>query len=189
MTKFILHGGRIREDNLNNQQFFKEIVEATDEPVKLLLVNFARQKENQHPVFLRDKRRFIKENPGKNIIFSLASPNSKILATQLKETDSIYVTGGRHYHQVKKTISKVRNLKKLLENKTIAGSSAGAYLLAKYSYYTGLGGIIEGLGLVPVKVVGHYSQEKKKFRQILKEYKQDLKIHPLKEGEFIIIKS
>jgi len=47
----------------------------------------------------------------------------------------------------------------MLEGKTIAGSSAGAYVIGKYSAFhddESGGKIRKGLGLLPLRVVTHY---------------------------------
>jgi hypothetical protein len=47
----------------------------------------------------------------------------------------------------------------MLEDKTIAGSSAGAYVIGKFSAFhddESGGKVREGLGLLPLRVVAHY---------------------------------
>jgi len=47
-------------------------------------------------------------------------------------------------------------LKPLLEGKTVAGSSAGAYALARFGASHDEAEVREGLGLVPIRIVCHY---------------------------------
>ena len=59
-------------------------------------------------------------------------------------------------------LKKYPNLKEVLRNKTIAGSSAGAYAIGRYSPFhddNSGGEVREGLGLLPLRVVCHYESE------------------------------
>jgi len=56
-------------------------------------------------------------------------------------------------------LRKYESLKENLQGKTVAGSSAGAYAIGKYSAFhddESGGKVREGLGLLPVRVVCHY---------------------------------
>lgn len=54
------------------------------------------------------------------------------------------------------------DFKKAFTGKTVAGESAGANCLSTFCYSKSGGGIIKGLGLVPVKMIPHYNNEHKK---------------------------
>ncbi len=58
-------------------------------------------------------------------------------------------------------LKKFPNLKELFKGKIIAGESAGAYVLSAFFFSKSAGGIFEGTGLVPVKIICHYIGENK----------------------------
>ncbi len=77
---------------------------------------------------------------------------------QINWADVVYLcgsSGGGATERLFKVLSKVDDLRKKFDGKTIAGESAGANCLAKYCYSRS-SGVIEGLGLVPVKLIAHY---------------------------------
>jgi hypothetical protein len=83
---------------------------------------------------------------------------------------------------------------KYLDGKTVAGTSAGGDAIAKYYSVLKTSRVGDGLGLLPIKFIPHwksnYSDDE--VRDIdweaelnkLREYKEDLPIYTLAEGEF-----
>jgi len=81
-----------------------------------------------------------------------------------------------------------------LDGKVVAGTSAGAEILSKYSYNLDTSELSENLGLLPIKFIPHWqsdykdiknnSVDWKKVYHELKNYKEDLEIVTLREGEF-----
>jgi peptidase E len=61
--------------------------------------------------------------------------------------------------------------KELFKGKIIAGESAGTYALSSWFHSEKAGGTFEGLGIVPVKTICHYTEERKDF---LKDCSNDL---------------
>jgi hypothetical protein len=81
-----------------------------------------------------------------------------------------------------------------LKGKTLAGSSAGADLIAKYFYDLDYLEFGKGLGLLPVKTLVHYGSDYnapninwESVYKNLKAYKEDLEILKLPEGGFEVI--
>ncbi len=155
MTTFILHGGATRQDTDGNRKFFAELVRGgVAQPVKILLVFFAAEEKRWQELFEDGKRRFADASPGIKKEFTLAQPG--MFAQQVRNADVIYVHGGttRRLKEVLATIPNL-NLSQLLDGKVYGGSSAGANILAKYSYSSTYADLEEGLGLLPIKVIPH----------------------------------
>ncbi|MEO6508631.1 MAG: hypothetical protein ABIO02_01640, partial [Patescibacteria group bacterium] len=85
------------------------------------------------------------------------------------------------------TLSKIPDFKELIENKVVVGSSAGAYVLSKYFYSNGLKQIYNGMGILPIKVIAHYSRELEGVYNEIEEYKEELPVYTLPETEYTVI--
>ena len=186
MTKFILHGGYTSTPSIHNTNFFKEMVKGLSEPVKILNVYFAAQKEKWQELFEDDKKKFTEFNPGIQMEFIMASDDMDTLIGQIKSTDVVYIRGGREL-LVYEIFKKIENLKELFDGKVVGGSSAGAYVLSKYFYSNNRDEIMEGTGVLPVKCFAHYSDEKADNLQMLKEYGEELEIYTIPDTEFVVI--
>lgn len=185
MTKYILHGGESGENCENNRNFFREIIEGFAEPVNILIVQFAREEEKWPERFEREKGKF--DFLDQKIDFTIADSAPEVFRTQTEKADAIYFIGGSN-RLLREKIRNIKNLGRLFQDKTVAGSSAGAIMLSKYSYNTDDMHIEEGLGILPIKVFVHYSDAKfKDALEELKNYKEDLEIKIIPETEFIVI--
>lgn len=92
------------------------------------------------------------------------------------------------------TLNRIPDWTRYIEGKTIAGTSAGADMLAKYAYGLDRLVVLDCLGILPLKFIPHWQSDYNapninwhKAYQELKEYKEDLEIVTLKEGEFKVI--
>jgi len=187
MTKYILHGGNVSTPSIHNTNFYKEMVRSLSQPVKILAVYFAVQKDKWQELLEDDKEKFFRFNPGIKMEFTIASDNIDVFTDQIKSVDTIYIRGGAKL-LVYEIFKKIDNLSKLFENKIVAGSSAGAYMLSKYFYSNDEDIIMEGTGILPIKCFVHYSDEKADKLKTLKEYGEDLKIYTIPDTEFVIIR-
>lgn len=151
-TKFILHGGYNNHDNEINQRFYQECLKDLPGECTVLLVYFARYGTWGLENIEKDKQDFIKNNPDKKINFIIATEED--LEKQIKQANVVYLDGGKTF-QLLKTLKQFKNLRKWFKGKTIIGSSAGAYALSVYFYSETEGGLSEGLGYVPVKIICH----------------------------------
>lgn len=153
MTKYILHGGFERQENELNRSFYRELVIDLPDKATLLLVYFASEYDEHEEAYKEQVKR-ITEIINKPINFELAT--ERTFLEQVSRADAVHFRGGH----TPKLLSKLQNypeLKSLLtKKKTVSGSSAGAYALAKYGPGHSSKGIREGLGLVPVRVVCHF---------------------------------
>ncbi|MCA9360397.1 Type 1 glutamine amidotransferase-like domain-containing protein [Candidatus Nomurabacteria bacterium] len=149
MTKFILHGGYTRQ---NSDSFFQELINDTPNMGKILSVYFACEIDAEIK-FLEEVEKIKRLSDGREIYIDMA--NESNFVEQLKESDVVYIRGG-NTELLKSKLAKYSEFSELIKGKTVAGSSAGAYVLSKYYYANSLDEVREGLGLVPVRVVCHY---------------------------------
>ena len=171
MTKYILHGGYTRENNPDNDGFFREMTSGFGKNVKILLNYFARPESELESILAEDKHKFIKNSENGNLEFEVAVPEK--LSEQLERTDLMYMRGGQTDLLINK-LSLTDNLKKQFANKTIAGSSAGAYALSKYYSGNDTKKVSDGLGILNLKIYCHYEKYDKDVISQLQSYKENL---------------
>tara|TARA_B100000745_G_scaffold242943_1_gene165243 strand:- start:13760 stop:14335 length:576 start_codon:yes stop_codon:yes gene_type:complete len=183
-TKFILHGGFTSTQNELNRSFFKELTKDVPEDGTVLLIFFSRKDEELERLFAEDKKNVLDQAGGKKLNVVLATEEDFI--NQVKQADALYMRGG----ETDKLLAKLRQFpefKNLINGKTVAGSSAGAYVIGQYSAGHSVTHIREGLGLAPLRVVCHYQSSdlppSKESLSILKETAQDLELVLLKNFE------
>jgi peptidase E len=155
MTKYILHGGYPSTDNELNRTFYEEIARDVPNTGTILLCYFASKDKDNSRRFEEDSQRIKEQSHDKNLKFIQADEEDFI--DQLRQSDALYMRGGST-PKLLGVLSKYGNLKDKLDGKTVAGSSAGAYVIGKYSAFHDdeLGGKVrEGLGLLPLRVVTH----------------------------------
>jgi len=167
MTKFILHGGDTSDKNSDNNYFFRELVNGLADKITILLCYFSSEKSEWEMKSKQDITRITKLNPKKKLTFLTA--DSRKLKVQLAKSDVFYMRGG-DTQMLLETLQKTPNFKNILDNKTIAGSSAGAYALAKYFYSISRKQVFEGLGFLNVQCTCHFTPENKKAIESLKKH-------------------
>lgn len=191
MTKYILHGGATRLPSENNNNFFKEIVKDLPNPASILLIYFARDEKDWNDLFSQEEKNFVNADPSKQVYLTLADKNIETLVNDIKNSDAIYIRGGSTPKLIE-VMRKINNLAELFKNKTVAGSSAGAYLLAKYWYSKDRDDgkeFGEGLGILPLKVFCHFSQGDESILKRLEQHGENLKIYAIEETKFEVIKA
>lgn len=185
MTKYILHGGFTGKDNELNRTFFEEIGRDTPDGGTVLLVYFASKLEDSPNKFEKDRERIAKQSHGKNLNFVLADKERFI--EQLKQADAVYIRGG-NTEKLLATLRSYPDLRPLVQGKTVAGSSAGAYALSKLSVSHDGKKLCEGLGILPLRVVCHYeSQELPPYPgsvEFLEETAKELELIKFKDHEW-----
>ena len=195
MTKFILIGGYPYKAKDGGKSMCQEAVDGIKNPVKILLCLYARPKDEWPELFEKNKDFFERNLPNRKLIFTTANENE--LVSQIKDADILNINGGD-------TTDLIAGLKKnpgwqnALTNKVVMGSSAGCDILSKYNYdiETFKCTRIEGSGLVPVKTIVHFESEEYKLPiswqeavQKLKDFKENLPIWLLREGEYKVYES
>lgn len=154
-TKYILHGGFTRIDNDLNRIFFNELVKDVHKNSNVLMCFFATE-DDKTDVFFELSEKIQKQSTKNDFSFTLADKDKFI--DQLKKADVIYFHGG-HTRILLNELIKYRDLKQYLSNKIVAGSSAGAYALAKFCAAHDEEHMREGLGFLPLRVVCHYQSK------------------------------
>lgn len=194
MTKYFLHGGMAGVPCENNEKFIEEIINSVESPVRILLVFFAAEKARWSQLEEGHKQRFLAKANGKKIEFKISIEQTDQFVEQIKWCNVVYIRGGSTL-TLQKYLKKTPNFKDLIKNKTVAGSSAGALVFAKYYYDQDYDKIFEGLGYLHVKMITHYlcageyavTSGKDKLK-ILEDYKEKLPVYAIRETEFVIIK-
>lgn len=192
MIKYILVGGYVHKAKDEGKAFCEELIKGINKkPVKILDCMFARKKEDWQESIDRDNIFFSKFI--KDFELELADPDKFI--QQVKNSDVIYLRGG-YTSPLMESLSKDMNWIKELDGKVLAGTSAGADVIAKYYTVLKTHRVGDGLGLLPVKFIPHWKSDYSddEVRDInwdeelekLKSYKEDLPMYTLTEGEFVV---
>jgi len=153
MTKYILHGGFTRRDNELNRAFYTEFARDIPDGATVLLVYFASREDDNSAKFKEDTENIQKHAEGKKFTFLMAT--EKDLLEQITQAAAVLFHGGST-SKLLRILRTYPDLKPLLESKTVVGSSAGAYALARYGSSHSEEVVREGLGFVPLRVVCHY---------------------------------
>ncbi|OGG69897.1 hypothetical protein A3I99_00850 [Candidatus Kaiserbacteria bacterium RIFCSPLOWO2_02_FULL_45_11b] len=153
MTKYILHGGFTKIDNDSNRTFFRELVLDVPDGGSILMVHFASRNENPMQDFDIMKSKIRAEAANKNLNFVYATKEDFV--TQIKAADAVYISGGST-NKLLEVLRSYEVLQPLLEGKTVAGSSAGAYAIAKLGASHSEDVMREGMGWAPLRVICHY---------------------------------
>jgi len=177
-TKFILHGGYSGRTNPENDIFFKEILKDTPEQVNVLLVYFAKEQIKYERMVNEDTLQFKGNGKDKKFNFEIATIEN--FSGQIKKADIIYLHGGETL-KLLETLKGYPDLAESLTGKIVVGESAGAYVLSTCFYSKTEGGLLKGLGFVPVKTICHYIGENK---EKLNECPKELETLLLKDYQF-----
>jgi len=186
MTKYILHGGATSALDVENKIFFNAIAKDFKSDSTILLIYFSRKKEDYEQSFEQDKMMFLDNSDNKKVNFIVASEENFI--EELKKADAVYMRGGDTL-QLLNTLKKYTEFTDLIQTKkVVAGSSAGAYVLVKFFFSNSKNDIYEGLGILPIKMICHYKEEKhKNIVEKLEETGEDLEIVKLRDFESRIL--
>ena len=190
MVKYILIGGYLHKAVDGGKAFCEELVKDFDKkPIRILDCMFARKPEFWQETLEKDQNFFSKFIT--DFELELADPDN--FTEQVKNSDVIFLRGG-YTSPLIDLLSKDPSWMKELDGKVLAGSSAGGDAIAKYYCVLKTHRVGDGLGLLPVKFIPHwksdYSDEEvsdinwDEELQKLKEYKEELPIYTVHEGEF-----
>ena len=189
-TKYILVGGYVNKASDGGKAFYDELVKGFDKkPVKILDCMFARYEKDWPETFAKDQELFSKYI--KDFELKLASVENFI--EEVKESDVIFLRGG-YTTMLMDFLNKDKSWINYLDGKVVAGTSAGGEVIAKYYHILKSNKKGDGFGFVPIKFIPHWKSdffdgEKQnldydKILEELKDYKEDVEIIVLKEGEF-----
>jgi len=179
-TRFILHGGfNPNMEKQENDLFFSEMLSIAPEHSTILLVYFAKETEKWNRYKQDDVEQFERNKDGRDLDFIVADKN--IFKEQIKAADIIYFRGGKTISMLE-ALKEFPNLGELLRGKTVGADSAGTNALSSVFFSSSLG-IKEGMGVVPVKVICHGTEENKNK---LNKVRSDLETVFLREYQFKI---
>ncbi len=190
MVKYILNSGGIRNNMEGGKRFFTEAVKGFSDTPRVLICLFAYPREHWEEKYNEIKN--LSLYPTNTIpVFNLAFPDK--FEEQINNSDIIYIYGGDD-HLIKYWLSKF-NLPKIWEGKVVVTNSSSSQVLSKYAWTCDWRECIDGLGILPIKFISHYKSnyghddsrgliDWDKAYEELKNYKEDLPIYALKEGEF-----
>lgn len=191
MTKYILVGGYIHKAQDGGKAFCEEIVkDFTHKPVKILDCIFARPRDAWEETLKKDELFFSQYVA--DFTFEMADPDK--FTEQVENSDVIFFQGGVP-HQLMSILSRNEGWGKKLTDKVVAGTSGGADTLCRYYGVGKTLNIGKGLNLLPIKFIPHWKSDYGQGLEIdwdnllknLQNYKEDLEIITLAEGEFKIM--
>lgn len=168
-----------------NDAFFKELTEGLNDADKVLFIGFARRDEaNRNEVYERDKKLILAQTKKDIEVVNATYDN---LIEQATEAKVIFITGGET-PQLVEDIWLYPNFFKAIKDKVVAGSSAGACLFSAYYFFSEEKGVLEGLGILPIRLMVHYGNAEynatEENVQLLKAYPEDLELVTLQECEW-----
>lgn len=192
MIKYILNSGGIRNNPEGGKKFFAEAVKGLGNNPRILICLFAYPREYWEKKFDEIKNQSLYPEDI-SPIFDLAFPDK--FENQIKNSDIIYMYGGDD-HLLKYWLSKF-DISKIWEGKVVATNSASSSALAVNFWTCDWRENMDGFGILPIKFIAHFESsfgsddprgliDWDKAYEELKNYKEDLPIYALKEGEFVI---
>ncbi|MBU0661516.1 Type 1 glutamine amidotransferase-like domain-containing protein [Patescibacteria group bacterium] len=190
MTKYFLHGGGESKTTEDNKKFFQELVQELPEEINILCVYIARDKRlnvwDWNKMFEDDKRQISSACPEKTFDFVMAEDKTSAFTDQIKNADIVYLRGGIT-DVLLEFLKEIPDIDKIWGNKIVAGCSAAALVLSQYYYDGDLDAYKKGLGILPIKIICHWGEERYSKLEGLKKFGEDLEIYKIPEQKFFII--
>lgn len=201
--RIILHGGFIEKATDGGAKFVETVLKPFEKhnEVKISLCLFARDPDTWRESANKEIEIFTKLYARENkLIFDLTAESDFL--DDITKSNILIIKGG-DTEMLLKIFSKYNKeeISESFKGKTIVGYSAGTYALSKYYLKVSAEGemsIGKGLGIVPIKTVSHFKSDfypnkfPNKFNwrsaeKLIREYKPNLDIALLQEGEFRVI--
>lgn len=155
MTKFVLHGGFNKERGFIEDSFFQEMLKDAPAASNVLLVYFAEREEMLELRIAQAKEQFNRNKGSRDLEVRIASEDAFL--GDCAWADVIFLAGGRTT-KLMEALAKYQDLGQVFSGKIIGGDSAGANALGHLFYSKSSKEIGEGLKIIPLKVVVHYSE-------------------------------
>jgi peptidase E len=181
MIKVILHGG-LGQEEVNQIALTEEIKKNLSRNSKILIIPFARQKEDWEKVYKKYVERY--GGLGNEVEFLCATEDYTNLIRQMEMSDAIFFTGGNET-LLKERLTDIAF--EVFEGKTIFGSSAGANIFAEKYYSNDRDEIEDGFYKLPFYTMCHFDPQKKVYARRLHELDEKKKVISLKEGDFVVL--
>jgi len=158
-TKFILHGGFDKtRTNEDNHLFYSEILKDIPDNTKILLVPFAKDEDRIVPATEKISKEFQNVSYGKILHITVATHDDFL--NQLANADVVYFHGGVST-KLLEVLKPYSDLSSYFKDKIIAGESAGANIFSTYFYSPHADQVLEGLRILPIRMIPHYTEDKK----------------------------
>jgi len=194
MTKYFLNSGGLKNNPEKALKFFNEIISGLGNKPKILYCFFAEKRENWEEKFELYKKGFL-EIIGEKVEpdFQLAFPDKFV--KQVKDCDIVLIHGGDD-HLIQYWLSKF-DIPKIWEGKIIATNSASSDALAKSFWTCDWRQCMDGLGILPIKIMPHYKSNfgkndprgpidwKKAYDELKNFGDLTLPIYALEEGDYV----
>ena len=198
MTKYVLNSGGIGNNLPRKREFHRELVKGLGKAPRFVLCNFAQGREYWEPKFVAYAQSILEDMPrGVKPTFQLAMPN--VMAEQCAAADVIYFHGG-DCHLLFYWMQQF-DLSKLFGGKVVATNSASSCMLASSFWTCDWRECMDGLGVLPCKVIPHYGSafgaedprgliDWQAAHSALAAYGDpSLPIYALPEGDFVVIET
>lgn len=153
-TRYLLHGGHTRIPNELNSKFFKELQRDVPDGGSVLLVYQAHQPEKFQEIYNKQVEVLKENSGGKTLHYAIATKQDFL--EQVRHASAIYMHGG-DTHLLLDFLKQFPEFPQLIKGKTVGGSSAGAYVLATWAFNNDTQELIEGLGVLPIKIHAHHA--------------------------------
>lgn len=178
-TRYLLHGGHTSIPNELNNNFFQELQRDVPDGGSVLLVYFSHPPEKFQEIYDKQIKVLKKNSGGKTLNYVLASKQDFL--QQLKQANAVYLHGG-DTHRLLDFLKRFPEFPQLIKGKTISGSSAGAYVLATWAYNNDTKELIQGFGILPIKIHAHHAGQAE-VENILKSLPDNLELVLIPEFE------
>ncbi len=177
----LIGGGDLSSDILNKIKEESVIGFSKDKPIKVLVIPFARYKEDWDSTYMKNTKKYNHDDFLYNYI--RASENNNELISQLNNVEVVIVPGGSE-------ISLAQHLpildKKHLDSKVIIATSAGTNYFSTSYYSNDRNEFSNGLGIFRINTICHFKQDSISKVSTLVE-SNNLPTFPLREGQFITV--
>jgi len=183
MIKYVLHGGEKRNETMDVSHFFRELTYTDKSTLNVLLVYFARPENMWEELSQKDKNHF-ENGVSKPIVIKVATLGT--FEEDLVWADIIYLKGGDGPMLTDK-LSRYHDLIGKFDGKVVGAISAGVNALSKYYYSLKGDRVLEGLGILNVKVFTHFENDMTEELTELERHNEDLDVLTIPEGEFVVI--
>lgn len=184
-TRILLHGGYLHAASQSNDEYFTELTRGLQDGDKVLFIGFARTDNRELVDTYNAEKQLILDQTDKKI--KVINANRDDLTKQIQGCEAIQITGG----SIQALLEVIKEYPEFLDSirgKTIGGSSAGAMLFSRFAFHSSTESIIEGLSLIPVKLMVHYGnldfKGTDKFFKLLSDYDNKTELVALKETEW-----
>jgi hypothetical protein len=185
-TTFLLHGGGMGRPDAKNNSYFRRLTAGLRDGDQVLVVGFARRDERERAIIFERDKQLILAEASANI--TCINATAEDVVRQLQRAKAVHITGGETPELIQAAIDRTDFVEQV-RGKCVGGSSAGACLLAAFYCINDPRGVLEGWGMLPIRLRVH--SDNLKFGNIdeslalLNSYPHDLALVLLKEFDWI----